>query len=59
MSDRSKVITQTERDSLVLQVGVGRVARQKPIKSMFFENFLRRQRPRRDVISEEEEFKNT
>ena len=61
MSERSKVITQTERDALALQVAFGRVARHKPIKSRFFENFLRRrQSPRRTLMSEkEEEFQKT
>jgi len=41
MSDRSKVMTQTKRDTLVLQVEAGRGAKHKAIKMYFFENLLR------------------
>ena len=33
---RSKLMTQTKIDKLVLQVGVGRGAKYKPINTMFF-----------------------
>jgi len=41
VSARWKVMTQTERDTLVLQVGVGRGAKQKPINIFSVEIFLR------------------
>jgi len=49
MSDRSKVMTQTKRDTLVLQIGAGRGAKHKPIKMYSFENFSKKRlKPNKD-----------
>jgi hypothetical protein len=49
-------MTQTKRDTMVLQTGVGCGAKHKPINMSSFENILRRgQSPARTEMSEENE----